>query len=128
MLVYTNSPIGVHASSVVRLLFLLCTLSLAAFAKTIDIPVNLFGDGVSFDQIDLFAETAGTQFDTSTPVAFDPAGGFAQWSFNIDTGTYADGSGPQTIGSTLTLALSDTTSSGMNDDVTVRVYRSEEHT
>ena len=105
-----------------RLLFLLCALSLASFAKTIDIPVNLFGNGVSFDEIDIFVENAGMQFEANTPVAFDAASAFSQWSFTIDAGTYAVGKGPQTIGSTLTLGLSDTTSSGLNDSVTVRVY------
>jgi len=105
-----------------RLLFLLCALSLTSVARTIDIPVNIFGAGLSFDQIDLFDETAGTHFDTGTSAGFDPAGGFAQWSFNYDTETYAVGYGPDTIGAPLTLSVSGTTSSGLNDSVTIRVY------
>ena len=88
--------IGARVPLAGRLLFLLCALSLTSFARTIDIPVNIFGSGVSFDQIDLFVETADAQFDTSMPAGFDPAGGFAQWSFNFDTETYAVGTGPET--------------------------------
>jgi hypothetical protein len=122
MWVYANFRIGARVPLAGRLLFLLCTLSPAAFARAIDIPVNIFGGGVSFDQIDLFDETAGTHFDTGTSAGFDPAGGFAQWSFNYDTETYAVGYGPDTIGAPLTLSVSGTTSSGLNDSVTIRVY------
>ena len=119
---YANFRFSARVSSAGRLVFLLCTLSLAAFARAIDIPVNIFGGGVSFDQIELFDETAGTHFDTGTPAGFDPAGGFAQWSYNFDTETYAVGYGPDTVGAPLTLSVSGTTSSGLDDSVTVRVY------
>lgn len=119
---YENIRIGARVPLAGRLLFLLCALSLTSVARTIDIPVNIFGAGLSFDQIDLFDVTTGTKFDTNTEPSVDPDGAFAQWSFNFDTATYAVGTGPDTAGATLTLSLSGTTSSGLNDTVTIRVY------
>ena len=104
-----------------RLLLLLGTLSLACFAESIDIRVDLFAGGVRFDEIQIFAQSAGLQFDPTAPVTFDP-GAFTDWSFNIETGTYVEGTGPETTGSTLTLALAEGSSPAPKDALAVRVY------
>lgn len=74
----------------------MCSLAVASFGRTINIPADMFGSGVSFDEIDIFVENVGLQFDASALVAFDP-GGFAGWLFSLETGTYAVGRGPETF-------------------------------